>query len=270
MEGRLSGIHRSPHRGASIEFAEHKEYTPGDEIRHIDWKAAAKSDKYYIKQFEKESNLKVYFVIDASESMRYGSGARTKYETAGYLTAALSYLFLVQADAVGLIVHGAETQTYVPPRAAFSHLYPLCTALEEVEPQGTVGVAAGLERLSELARRREVAFVLSDLFDDADSVFQLLRRLRARRLSVTLFHVLDPDELTFPFHKVTRFEGMESAQRVLAEPRMIRDAYLQELGRFLSETKHRCLENDISYQLVDCAVPVEVVVNRFLTGRGGG
>lgn len=270
MEGRLSGIHRSPHRGASIEFAEHKEYSPGDEIRHIDWKAAAKSDKYYIKQFEKESNLKVYFVVDSSASMSYGSTGRTKYETAGYLTAALSYLFLVQADSVGLIVHGEAQRTYVPPRAAFSHLYPLCTALEEAQPSGTVGISSGLEALSELGRRREVAFVISDLFDDSETVFRLLRRLRGRKLALTLFHVLDPDELTFPFGKTMRFEGMESAERVLAEPRLIRDAYLDEMGRFLDETKRRCLENDIGYQLIDSSSPIDVVVNRFLTGMGAG
>lgn len=264
MDGRLTGVHHSPHRGASIEFAEHKEYSPGDEIRHIDWKAVGKSDKYYVKQFEKETNLRCYLVLDGSGSMAYRSEGMSKWDYACFLSSALAHLLLQQSDAVGVIIGGRGAPIYVPPRASASHIYNICRALEQRAPTGQVGLFPALDLLFEVASRRSQAVILSDFFDSSDDLQQHLRRLKGRRMQISVFHVLDPAELAFPFQRLTLFKAMEGSSKILAEPRLVRDVYLKALARFRGDLERTCRENDVDYQLMSTELTLEESVTRFL------
>jgi uncharacterized protein (DUF58 family) len=268
VEGILTGLHRSPHKGSSVEFAEHKEYTPGDDIRHIDWRLFGKSDKYYVKQFEDETNLKAYVLLDVSGSMGYASAGVTKGEYAAQIAAAVAYTLLRQSDAVGLMLFHRGAADYVPPRARSVHLTDLLLAVSRAELAGTTDLAAALERLSEVARRRSLVLLLSDVFDHRPEVMGRLRQHRARGHDVALFHVLDPAERHFPFEDQTLFVDMEDdALRVEANPKMIRAAYREEIEGYIAGMRRACEEADIEYNLVETSVPVEDVVARFVTRR---
>jgi uncharacterized protein (DUF58 family) len=273
VEGALTGMHRARLRGSSVEFAEHKEYAPGDEIRHIDWKAYAKVDRYYVKQFEQESQLTAFLVLDASASMAYAGKGLSKLAYASYLVAALAYMLVHQRDRVGLVAFGDErVDSYVPPRARPAHLGDLLAVLEDIDRRGGQGAepaAAALDRVAELAGRRRALVVLaSDLFErDADSLV-VLRRLQARGHDVTVFHVLDPDELEFPFQGLTRFESLEDQRALLVEPDGMRRAYLRRLQAFLERAERACVDAGVAYQRVPTAQPVERTLLDFLGMRG--
>src|SRR5215470_10825703 len=226
VEGALSGLHRSPHHGSSVEFAEHKEYSPGDEIRHIDWKAYGKFDRYYVKRFEEETELTCYLLLDRSGSMAYRGDGLSKLEYAAYLSAALAYLLNRQQDRVGLLAFGGEDVHYVPPRQRSNHLHDLLRAIEWVVADGGRGdthLGEIIERVAELGRRRRSLVILvSDLFDPSPDVPRLLRRLRVQRHDVAVIQLLDPDELELPFEGLTIFESLEDDRRLLADPRSIR------------------------------------------------
>jgi uncharacterized protein (DUF58 family) len=264
VEGTLWGMHRSPHHGQSVEFAEHKAYTPGDDLRRIDWKAYGKFDKYYVRKFEEETELWGYLLLDCSGSMGYaGAGAVTKLTYAAYVAAAIAYLLLRQQDRVGLMLAG-ERLTYLPPRARAGHLADVMRALEEARPGGPTDLGAPLTRLSEVARRRALIVILSDLFDPSPDVVGHLRRLRARGHEVIVFHVLDRDELEFPFQELTLFESLESDQRILCDPRGVRDAYLGELRRFLDATRRDCVGADIEYHRLATETPLDEALVDFM------
>ena len=232
VEGALAGLHRSPHHGASVEFAEHKEYSPGDEVKHIDWKAYGKFDKYYIKRFEEETELKAYLVIDSSASMGYRGDGVSKLDYARLLAAAISYLLLRQQDQVGMISYGAELRGYLPPRARGGHLHDMLLALDALDAGGRTDLPRAIAYLSEVAHRRSLLVVFSDLLDSPPpEVRRLLRGLRARRHDVVLFQLLDHDELTLPFDGTSVFQSMEDERRLLAEPADVRRAYLDELAQ---------------------------------------
>lgn len=269
VEGALSGHHRSPLRGSSIEFAEHKEYSPGDEIRHIDWKAFGKFDKYYVKQFEEETNLRAYLLVDASASMAYKSGAHSKLDYAARLAATLAFLLLRQQDGVGLCVFQEEVGTYVPARATSAHLVNVLGALEAAKPAGNTALAKALRFTSELARRRSLVIVLSDLFDADPAVPDLLKQLRSRQHEVVLFHVLDHDELAFPFDQLTIFESMEDPSRLLVDPPTVREDYLRELRRFVKSYEQHAHEAGLEYRLVDTSTPIAKTLLAFLERRQG-
>lgn len=267
VEGALSGMHRSPHYGASVEFAEHKEYSAGDEVKHIDWKAYGKFDKYYIKRFEEETELRAYLLVDASGSMSYRGAGVSKLEYARTLGAALAYLLLRQKDQVGMIAFADKLRGYVPPRARGGHLSDLLEALEALEDRGRTDLARALTYVSEVARRRALVVVLSDLLaDDGQEVRHLLRGLRARRHDVVVFHLLDPDELTLPFEGTTWFESLEDDRRILAEPAELRRAYLRELAGFIDGYRRGLAEGDVEYHLVDTSRPPSSVLLDFLNG----
>ncbi|MCA9673406.1 MAG: DUF58 domain-containing protein, partial [Myxococcales bacterium] len=239
VEGALSGLHRARLHGSSVEFAEHKEYSPGDEIRHIDWKAYAKLDRYYVKQYEQESQLTTYLVLDASGSMEFAGGGLRKLEYAGTLLAALAYLVIQQQDKVGLRVFGDRAvDVLVPPRGKTSHLHDVLAVIDQVMAGGGRGdepPAVALERIAELARRRRALIVLaSDLFDPDDQVLGALRRLRAQKHDVVVLHTLDPHERTLPYEGLTLFEALESDHRMLANPAAIRREYLDKMEAFLA------------------------------------
>lgn len=274
VEGALTGLHRSPHHGSSVEFAEHKEYSPGDEIRHIDWKAYGKFDRYYVKRFEQETELNAYLLLDRSGSMAYRGDGLSKLEYAAYLTSALAYLLIRQQDRVGLLAFGGGREVYVPPRARSNHLHDLAAAIEAIAGEGGHGetqAAAALERVAELAqRRRSLILLVSDLFDpEGAKVESLLRRLRVQRHDVAVIQVLDRDELELPFEGLTWFHSLEDERKLLADPRAIRDAYLGELGAFLGRLRRSCTDGDIGYQMASTAQPLERTLLDFLVARAG-
>jgi uncharacterized protein (DUF58 family) len=270
VEGVLSGLHKSPHQGQSVEFAQHKEYAPGDELRHLDWKALARFDKYYIKRYEHETNLRAALVVDASGSMGYGSGALTKIDVARTLAGALAYLLVRQQDAAGVSILQGNTVREVPPRAAASHLNAVLDTLEAVKAEGATNLFSAADHLAEKLPRRALVVVFSDLFDDRQEALQRLLALRARRHDVAVFHLVDPAELAFPFDDPTLFLSMEDDRRVEVHPREIKQSYLEEFGRFLVATKEACTAADVDYELVRTDEPLDKVLLRFLARRMGG
>jgi uncharacterized protein (DUF58 family) len=272
VEGALSGLHRSPHHGSSVEFAEHKEYAPGDEIKHIDWKAYGKFDKYYVKRFEQETELRAYLLIDCSASMSYQGAGVSKLDYARMLAASLAYLLLRQQDQEGMIAFAERLRGYLPPRARSGHLSDLLSALDSVQAAGTTDLPRAIAYLSEVAQRRALVVLFSDLLGTAsdtapgDEVRHLLRGLRARKHDVVVFHLLDRDELTLPFEGTTIFESLEDERRLVADPGDVRKAYLGELERFIAGYRAGLAEGDVEYHLVDTTQPPAEVLLRFLTG----
>jgi uncharacterized protein (DUF58 family) len=267
MEGVLSGLHKSPHQGQSVEFAEHKEYAPGDELRHLDWKAYGKFDKYYIKRFEHETNLRSVMVVDASASMGYRSGALSKLEVASTLAGALCYLLVRQQDAAGLAVMTKGAFQDVPPRASAGHLNVLLDTLEKASPDGTTNLAGAADHLAEVLPRRSTVLVFSDLLDEGGDALKRILALRQRKNDVAVFHVVDPAELTFPFDDPTLFLDMEGEGRIEVNPREIKQSYLEEFGAFLSGVKAACAEADVDYDLVRTDERLDDVLLRFLARR---
>ena len=267
VDGILSGIHKSPYQGSSIEFLEHKEYSPGSEIKHIDWKVHARSDKYYVKQFEEETNLKCYLFLDTSGSMGYQSAGVSKYEYASNLAASLSYLLLKQTDLVGLINFRDKVLQYVPPRSRIVHLHVLLNALVGFKAAGKSDVAAALGEFEGKIGRRSLIIIVSDFFDDVEKVIRRIKYFQSRKSEVILFQVLDPYELTFPFETITYFESLEDDRRILADPKSIKEHYLAGINRFLEQLKQSCYENRIEYQLIDTSMPLDQVLVDFLARR---
>lgn len=267
MEGVLSGLHKSPHQGQSVEFAEHKEYAPGDELRHLDWKAYGKFDKYYIKRFEHETNLRSVMVVDASASMGYRSGALSKLEVASVLAGALCYLLVRQQDAAGLSLMTKGAFQDVPPRASAGHLNVLLDTLEKASPEGPTHLVGAADHLAEVLPRRSTVLVFSDLLDEQGDALKRILALRQRKNDVAVFHVLDPAELTFPFDDPTLFLDMEGEGRIEVNPREIKLSYLEEFGAFLTGVKSACAEADVDYELVRTDERLDDVLLRFLARR---
>lgn len=271
VEGILSGLHRSPHQGQSVEFAEHKEYTPGDELKHIDWKAYGKVDRYYVKQFEHETNLRAFFLIDASASMNYrGPDGLSKIETAALIAASLSYLLVRQQDAVGLVVARGKDTRYLPPRAAMGHFPAILHHLEGLTGDGPTDLSAAADWIAEKARRRASIFVLSDLLDFNPRAIERLADLRRMKNDVTVFHTLDPWELEFPFEDSTLFLGMEGEENLEVDPRSIRDSYLEEMAALCERVKQVCRSADVEYELVRTDRSLDNLLLRFLSRRERG
>ncbi len=268
VEGLLSGLHRSPHQGQSVEFAEHKQYAPGDELRHIDWKAFGKVDRYYVKQFEHETNLRAFLMVDASASMSYRGGeGLSKLEYATTLAASLAYLLVRQQDAVGLVVARGKDASYLPPRAAMGHFPAILSRLEGLEGEGPTDLAATADWVAERARRRAAIFVFSDLLDFQPGAVERLADLRRMKNDVTVFHLLDPYELDFPFEDATRFLGMEGEEDLELDPRAIRDSYLEEIGALCDRVRGACRDADVDYELVRTDAPLDRLLLRYLARR---
>ncbi len=268
-EGVLTGFHKSPHHGQSVEFAEHKEYAPGDDVRRIDWKAYGKFDKYYVKQFEQETNLRAWLVVDGSGSMGYrGTPERmSKLEYASALAASLAYLLVRQGDAAGLVVVGDRVVRAIPARAAASHVPQLVEALEGVTPSGPTRLAAAVDHVLENAPRRSSVLVFSDLFDAEEKVLRKLAQLRRRKHEVTVFHVLDPAEVEFPFEDPTLFLSMEDDRQVEANGRDVRKGYLELFGRWLEDVRRAAAEADVEHVPCRTDQPVDEVLLPFLARR---
>lgn len=269
VEGSITGLHRSPFHGSSVEFAEHREYVAGDDIRYIDWKVFGRSDRYYIKQFEEETNLRVQLVLDASESMAYGSGAMSKLDYARTLAASLAYLILGQQDAVGALVFDEKIRAEAPISQSRSHLQDLVGVLAQQSGKDATDIGEVLGRVSDRLKRRCLIVLLTDLFDDKDGLVHGLRRLRHAGHDVLVIHVMDPDELNFPFTRMTLFEGLEDYPDQLADPEAVREAYLVEIREFMREMRRDFRNSGIQYQLADCSRSFDQVLRESLVRRAG-
>jgi uncharacterized protein (DUF58 family) len=269
VEGFISGLHRSPFRGFSVEFAEHREYVPGDDIRFLDWKVFGRSDRLYVKRYEDETNLEAHLVVDVSESMTYrGEGVgHDKLDYSRWGAAALAHLLTRQQDAVGLVLFDDQVRRTMPTGSNPVHLRNVMRALEEAKPTGTTGVGRALKEVAEAIRRRGLVLLFSDLLDDEKGVAEGLTHLRHRGHEVVCFHVLDHDELTFPFDRMTRFVGLEGLPDLVAEPKSLKKAYLAEVEAAQRSYRRVCHANRIDYVPLDTSESLGTILSAYLAKR---
>ena len=269
VEGAFAGMHQNPHAGSSIEFSEHKEYAPGDDIRRIDWKAVGRRDRYYIKRFEDETEMRTFLLVDSSASMGYGRKGVTKLAYASYLAAALAYLLAQQGDPAGLVLFDEKTRQYLPPRTRGGHIRDLLVALEAAYPAGRTEPARALAEIGEIADRRSLIVVFSDLLDAPAELADRLRQVRSRGNDVVLFHLLDPDEVELPYDDVTDFEGMEpeDARRLLVDPRDLAASFRRESAALRERWRQTCLESRVEYRFATTEEPPADVLRAFLFAR---
>lgn len=268
VEGVLSGLHRSPFRGFSVEFAEYRPYLPGDALTTIDWKVFARSDRHYVKKFEEDTNLDCHLLLDVSRSMRYGSRGVTKREYGSYLAASLAYLMHRQRDAVGLMAFDDRIVQRIPPSARSGHLRRILLALEVLPEGARTDVAKPLGDLVKVLAKRGLVVVISDLLDDPRRVIDGLRLFRQRGTDVIVFHVLDHEELAFTFADAARFRDEESATEVYADPAAVRGQYLEAVGTFVDTYRRELGGAGIDYQLLDTSLPLDHALHAYLTARG--
>ncbi|MBI3329928.1 MAG: DUF58 domain-containing protein [Nitrospinae bacterium] len=268
VEGLISGLHTSPYKGFSVEFSEHRQYTPGDEIRHIDWKAYGKFDRYYIKEYEEETNLRCYLLVDASASMSYRSDGVSKFDYTAYLAAALAYIMLNQQDLVSLVTFADGIRKQLPPRSNPRHLRAIIESLEQTAPAGDTGLGRTLHYIASQLKRRGLVIVLSDLLDDPAEVMQGLRHLRYQKHEVLVFHVLDHDEIEFPFTQLTQFEDLEEDLRVITDPRAIKTDYQRQMQQFIKGYETMCRRHAIDYTLFNTRMPLDKGLLKYLAWRG--
>jgi uncharacterized protein (DUF58 family) len=267
VEGFISGLHKSPFFGQSVEFVQHREYVPGDDIRHMDWKVWSRSDRFYIKQFEAETNLRCTLVVDTSESMKYGRGAMSKYDYACTAAACLAYLVIKQQDSVGVTSFGVDLRQVVPTGSNQLQLEAIAAAMDKSKPQDKTDLRTVLRKVAESTHTRSLVVIFSDLLTDREPLFKGIEMLRHRRNDVTVFHILDDDELSFPFTGMTRFEGMEELPNLLCDPKALRDGYLEALEEYLTEVRRGCSRMGVDYSLVKTSDYLDAVLSRFLFSR---
>ena len=269
VEGAFAGMHQNPHAGSSIEFSEHKEYAPGDDIRRIDWKAAGRIDRYYIKRFEDETEMRTFLLVDASASMGYGRKGPSKLAYASYLAAALAYLLAQQGDPAGLLVFDEGTRHYLPPRTRGGHIRDLLAALDAVYPAGRTEPGRALAHVGEMADRRSLVVLFTDLLDAPADLADRLRQLRSRGNDVVLFQLLDPDEVELPFDELTDFQAMEpdDARRLLVDPRDLAASFQRESAALRERWRQICLEARVEHRFATTADPPAEVLRGFLFAR---
>lgn len=268
VEGFITGLHQSPYHGFSVEFSEYRQYIPGDPPRNVDWKVYGKTDRLYVKQFEEETNLKAYILLDSSASMAYGSNSVTKFQYATYTAAALSYLMLRQRDAVGLVSFDRGIRSYLPPRSAGTHLHALLETLQNTKPEGEdTDLAETFHSLAERIVRRGLIVVLSDLMDDPRSLISGLKHFRHRKHEVIVFHILDPRERDLDFGRETRFVDLETGSAVTTEPWHIASDYSDRMDALTGRFARECRESLIDYVMLDTARPFDTVLFNYLARR---
>lgn len=268
VEGMLTGLHKSPYHGYSIEFAQHREYTWGDEIKHLDWKVFARSDRYYIKQYEEETNLTGLMALDCSESMLYRSTnpkvAHTKYEYGALAAAALCFLLLRQQDTAGLYLFDDDIRAQVPPSAHPMTLQNFARKMNDVQLREESEIGSVFHKLAEDIRRRGLVFIISDFFFPREDLLKALQHLRHKRQEVVLMHVMDPDELRFPFDDNIRFDGLEVDEKVFVEPRSLRESYLEVMKEFIVDIEKCCSDTQSDYLLLDTSKPLQHVLAQYM------
>jgi uncharacterized protein (DUF58 family) len=268
VEGYVAGMHPSPFHGFSVEFAEHREYVAGDDIRHVDWKVWSKTDKLYLKQYEEETNLLLYLLLDTSESMSYASGQNvTKLQYAQFVAAALGYMVLQQQDSVGLAVFDDMVRRYLKPAGQPTHLKELLHVMDITPAREKSDLGVVFHDLAERFKKRGVVAIFSDLFDDVNRIVAGLKHFRHRRHEVIVFHILDPAELEFPFRETTLFKGMEGVAEILTEPHALRRAYQAEIGAFLGEIRKECQMINIDYVPIRTDQELDTALSSYLASR---
>jgi uncharacterized protein (DUF58 family) len=267
VEGFISGMHKSPIFGHSIEFVQHREYTVGDDIRHLDWKVWSKTDRFYVKLYEAETNLRCNVILDVSESMHYGNGPLNKYEYACTAGACLAYLLLRQQDAAGVMTFDSTVRQIVPARSQMTHMDAITNAMHVSKPREKTDIQAILRRVTESLPSRGMMVLISDFLVDREELIKGLEMLCQRKHDILVFHVLDEDEMNFPFTGTTRFEGMEEMPHLLCDPRALRDGYLEALEEYLVEVRRACTRLGIDYQLVRTGDTLDAILSKFLHHR---
>jgi uncharacterized protein (DUF58 family) len=267
VEGLLSGMHRSPYFGQSVEFLQHRQYVAGDDLRHVDWKAWAKQDRLYVKQFEEETNLRCTMLVDVSASMQYGRGPLNKYEYAATVATSLAYLLLKQHDAVACLAFDESIRARSALNSTRQHLRSIVKTLDASKPRDKTNVGTILTDIAESVSRRGMVVVISDLLGDVDATLRGLRLLRQRGHDTLVLHVMDDDELDFPFEGPTRFEGLELPDHLNCNPRALREGYLAAVDRFLSALRRGCARNEVDYALVRTSDPLDAALTKFLSHR---
>jgi uncharacterized protein (DUF58 family) len=270
VEGSRVGMHKSPLRGFSTEFAQHRQYVQGDPLRHVDWKVYGRSSRYYTKLYEAETNFTANILLDASKSMLYGSGKTSKLEYAKVMAAAMAYLIVGQRDSVGLGVFDSELRSYLPPKSTNSIIRSIAEELGKVSSEPRTDVAALLHEFGRRMPRRGFVILFSDLLDNVDAFLGGLDHLRYRGHNVIVFHVMDPYELNFPFDGTYKFKGLEGEEDIVTQPKRVRAAYMEELGKFLTKVKTSCQRKDVDYTLIDTSKPVAEALSAYLIGRHHG
>jgi uncharacterized protein (DUF58 family) len=268
VEGFITGLHSSPYKGFSVEFAEHRKYSPGDNPRHLDWRILGRTDRLYIKQYEEETNLRAQILLDISASMAYGEPAMaTKLQYASYLTAVLAYLMMRQQDAVGLTTFDTEVCLDMPARSSPRHFDEMMRHLEAVQPGRKTNLGATLHRLADRFKRRCLIVLISDLYDEPESVERAFHHFRQKRHEVIVFHVLDRAEIEFPFRETSSFVDMETGDRLQVDPAYVRDDYRRQLSEFLDRHRRICADCQFDYVLTDTSVPFDYMLSRYLEKR---
>ncbi len=267
VEGFLAGMHRSPYFGQSVEFVQHRQYTWGDDLRYVDWKVWAKQDRFYVKQFEEDTNLRCTLLVDVSGSMQYGSRGMTKYEYAATIAACLAYLVLRQQDAIGCVAFDETVRMAVPHRTRRNHLDSILQALEVSQPTNKTDLYPIIRHVAESYPHRGMVVLISDLLVDRQGLFRGLKLLNSRGHDLLVFQVMDDDELDFPFSGPTRFEGLERPEQLACNPRALRQGYLQALGAFLEEVRRGCTAHQADYALIRTSQPMDAALVAYLNNR---
>jgi uncharacterized protein (DUF58 family) len=269
VEGFLSGLHRSPYFGQSVEFVQHREYVPGDEVRNIDWKVWSKTDKYYVKLFEEDTNLRTTLVVDVSESMQFGAGPMNKLQYGCTVAAALALLLLKQQDSVGLTTFDSQIRSRIPHRSKQSHLFSLVQALASLNPAEKTDFFSILRQVAEEKTRKGMVVIISDLLADREGLFKGLSLLRPRGHDVLVFQILDDEELDFTFSGTTKFEGLEETGELVCDPRSLREGYRQAMQAYLDELRRFCAKNVIDFQTVRTSEHLDAVLLHYMNRRVG-
>ncbi len=267
VEGFITGLHRSPYHGFSVEFSEYRPYIPGESIKNIDWKVYGRTERHYVKQFEEETNLKSYLLLDCSASMEYTSHKVTKLQYATWLTAALGYLMIHQRDAVGLLTFDEKIRKYYPPRSMPSYLHVLLNELGQIKSEKATNISETFHELAERIKRRGLILVFSDLYDDPQAVLTALKHFRHKKHEVIVFHLFDPQEMNFNFNRETTFIDLETGEKIQAPPGQIRAEYKARFDTFLEHYRTQCLSNRIEYIPINTSQPFDVALLQFLSKR---
>ena len=267
VEGFITGLHKSPMHGFSVEFSQHRQYNPGDSLRFIDWKVFGRTDRFYIKQYEEETNLKANILLDVSRSMSFKSVNISKLQYGKYLSAALSYLLLMQRDAVGLGIFDKKLLKILPPRSVFSYLQPILKQLDQAKRGYDTDISSVLHLMAERIKRRGLIILLSDLLDDPDQIISGLRHFRHNKHEVLIFHILDPLELNFDFQGDIVFEDLETGENIRAHPWYIKQNYIEKMEEHINYLKKQCLENQIDYSMIRTDMNLDIALMDYLTKR---
>jgi uncharacterized protein (DUF58 family) len=267
VEGFITGLHKSPFHGFSVEFSQHRPYNLGDSLRFVDWKVLARTDRFYIKQYEEETNLKAFILLDISKSMAYASKSVTKLTYGKYLASALSYLMLQQRDAVGMVLFDSHIRKLLPPRSAKAYMQPLIQELDNIQPGIDTNISETLHIMAERIRRKGLIILISDLIDDPEKIISGLRHFRHNKHEVLVFHLLDPEEIRFDFKGDVIFEDLESGEKILTTPWYIKQHYVQMIDEMIKQFRFNCRANLIDYQLLETNYTLDIALMEYLTKR---